>query len=78
MRSKRQADRHLREFWQRLAAVVPVNEQSGDARKQGRALGKAGREGEADERGGRDRSSKEESGEGCSPGGPPAASPQPG
>lgn len=31
----RQAERHLREFWQRSAAVTPVIEQSGDARKQG-------------------------------------------
>lgn len=31
----RQADQYLREFWQRLTAVAPVIEQSGDARKRG-------------------------------------------
>lgn len=30
-----QADQHLREFWQCSAAVAPVIEPSGDARKQG-------------------------------------------
>lgn len=42
----RQADQHLREFWQRSAAVAPVMEQSGDARKQGcryQSQGRGGR-----------------------------------
>lgn len=61
----RQADRYLREFWQRSTAVAPVIEQSGDARKRGcgyeRSRAKSTGEGGSRRReGGRERWMKEE------------------
>lgn len=66
-----QADQHLREFWQRSAAVAPVIEPSGDARKQGCRARSAGG---GNERGGRGRGGMEAG----NLVGAPAASPQPG